>query len=551
MSHAKSSQFNTAVSRLVRRAAWRLTMQRVLDDVCLIAAFAALLGVAIAIASFVSGGFDVPWVWIGSGLSTGLLAAAIIRWSVNQCSYTRAAIVLDEKLHLHEALSTSLAYADRVDDCMIEQAHRVAAEYAAKRDVQRGVSRALPIGAPERWWWPVSLAALAVVVAILPPLTNAADGPLGQDQFAIFDAKADTDEAVAAMQQAFAESPDLQAAMKEPFDMMPHAELADPTALRQETLRDLTELNRRLEAFQNGDEQRQLRRIQQRLSSMNPSSDATRDVRRAMSSGDLEAMASELEQLPAAQTDAAARAAALETLAQDLRNAALSDEALSQALQDAGVADAESIDTADHLTESQREDLREQARDAMAASKTLNEMASECEDSANQCNNPGDNSSTGESACKKLAQSQRASKQVSECKTACKSGASKAGKSLAQRNSPNRGVGGGMSSVADDPDVTTQAERSRSAVDGAAPVASTSPVSGPLSSGQSSLASVAPIQSARKRIERGLDVQRIPRRYREAVAAWFAATSEVADAAAQDAESSESTPPRRKPPVSP
>lgn len=520
-------------------------MRRVLDEVCFIAAFAALLGVVIAIASFVSGGLGVSWSWIGAGLAAGVLVAAIIRWSICRCSTTRAAIVLDEKLHLHEALSTSLAYADRADDCMIEQSHRVAATYAAKPDVQRGVSRVLPIVPPERWWWPVSLAALAVVVAILPPLRSSADVPPDVVQSAMLDAKVDTDEAVAAMQQAFADAPDLQAALDEQFDLAKHVDLADPTALRQETLRDLTELNRRLEAFQNGDEQRQMRRVQERLASMSPSSDATQRVRRAMSAGDLEAMAAAMEQLTTAQTDADARATALTALAEDLRAAAISDEALEQSLQDAGVSDEEAIDAAEHLTESQREALREHAMDANAASETLKDMASECEDAAAQCKNPGEEPSDSESACKKLAKSQRASKQASDCKNACQSSATKAGKSLA------KGSGGGRSSAAGDPDMTTQAERSRSVVDATTPVVATSPVSGPLTGGQVSEASTAPIQSARRRIERGLDVQRIPRRYRETVAAWFAATGEVAAAAAQDAAIPENKPTPDETPESP
>jgi hypothetical protein len=314
----------------------------------------------------------------------------------------------------------------------------------------------------------------------------------------------------------------------------------------------LTELNRRLEAFQNGDEQRQMRRVQERLASMSPSSDATQRVRRAMSAGDLEAMAAAMEQLTTAQADADAdaRAAALSSLAEDLRASAISDEALEQSLQDAGVSGEEAIDAAKHLTESQREALREHAMDAIAASEMLKDMASECEDAAAQCKNPGEEPSDSESACKKLAKSQRASKQASECKNACQSSASRAGKTLA-KGSMQQGLGGGKSSAAGDPDVATQAERSRSVVDATTPVVATSPVSGPLAGGQVSEASTAPIQSARRRIERGLDVQRIPRRYRETVAAWFAATGEVADAAAQDAAIPEKKPTPDETPESP
>jgi hypothetical protein len=95
--------------------------------------------------------------------------------------------------------------------------------------------------------------------------------------------------------------------------------------------------------------------------------------------------------------------------------------------------------------------------------------------------------------------------------------------------------GAGPRSIEEDPDARTSMARSRSEVDASTPVVAAAPVSGPLTRGAVSAPADSPMQSARRRIERGLDVQRIPRRYREAVAAWFASTGEVARAAESDA----------------
>ena len=544
MSSTQTPRPHAAVIRLAVRAARRLTWRNVLVTACLYAAIAAAVAVIVAVIASLSGQPPMPWGWIAIGLGGGVLVAIVVGWSASQVSPMAAAIVLDERLHLHDALSTAIAFRDREGDPLAVGQQKVAAALAASPEVRRAFPKAIPIGVPQRWWWPVSLTALAAAIAVLPPMVGEARAAPNIPTSALGEAQLDTDEAIAAMQEAIDASPELQAAMEESFDLKQHAELNDPTKLRQETLRDLTELNRRLEEFQSGDQQRQLKRIRERLAKMNQSQDATSRLRRAMAAGDMEAMAEAMQQLRSGDAkDADARAAALEALAQDLKDAAACDEAFEQALDDAGLADADAIEDAEHLSEAQKEELRKQSMDTLAATEMLDQLSKECKDSAGQCKNPGGKSpSQGQSACEKLAKSDRACKQAGKCQSACKSGLGKAGQSISSSSglAPKQG-GSGQRSVEEDPSVTTAAARSHSDVDTTSQVVETASVSGPLSKGDVSSPSNSPIQSARRRIERGLDVQRIPRRYREAVAAWFASTGSLLEAAESDAEQEEPT----------
>ncbi|MDP6479260.1 MAG: hypothetical protein QGI75_04385 [Phycisphaerales bacterium] len=542
MSSTQTPRPHAAVIRLAVRAARRLTCSNVLVSVCLYAAIAAGVAVMAAAIASLSGQPPMPWGWIAIGLSGGVLVVTAIGWGTLQVSPMAAAIVLDERLHLHDALSTAIAFRGREGDPLAVSQQEAAAALAASPEVRRAFPKAIPIGVPPRWWWPVSLTALAAVIAVSPPMVGEGRAAANIPTSALGEAQLDTDEAIAAMQEALDASPELEAAMGESFDLKQHAELNDPTKLRQETLRDLTELNRRLEEFQSGDQQRQLKRIRERLAKMNQSQDATSRLRHAMAAGDMEAMAEAMQQLRSGDAqDADARAAALEALAQDLKDAAARDEAFEQALDDAGLADADAIEDAEHLGEAQKEELREQSMDTLAATEMLDQLSKECKDAADQCKNPGGKSpSQGQSACKKLAKSDRACKQAGKCQSACKSGLGKAGQSI----SPSSGLaqmqgGRGQRPVEEDPSVATVAARSRSDVDTTSQVVETAAVSGPLSKGDVSSPSNSPIQSARRRIERGLDVQRIPRRYREAVAAWFASTGSLLEAAESDAEQEE------------
>jgi tetratricopeptide (TPR) repeat protein len=534
-----NQQPHPAVTRLAGRAAWRLTCRGVLAALCVYATIAAAAALVVAIVASLSGQPPMPWGWIATVLGAGVLVAAAMRWITAKVSLIRAAIVLDERLRLHDALSTAMAFSTRGDDPLAAGHQEVAANHARSPDIRRALPLAVPIGIPRRWWWPVSVAALATSIAVLPPMVGEGRAATGLPPAAMSEAQLDTDEAIATMQEALDASPELQAAMEGAFDLKRHAELNSPAELRRETLRDLTELNRRLEAFQVGDQQRQLKRTRERLSKIDQSKDATSRLRRAMAAGDMEATAKAMQRLGEAGAEGSdARAAALEALAQDLASAAARDEAFEQALKDAGLSDADGIEDAEHLSEAQKEELRKQLMDALAATEMLDQLAKECKNCASQCKNPGGAApSQGASASKKLAESDRACKQAGACQSACKSGLSKAGQSLASRPGSARQQGGrGPRPVEDDPAASTTAARSRSNVDATSKVLATSSVSGPLTRGTVSAPSSSPIQSARRRVERGLDVQRIPRRYREAVAAWFAATGDVAEAAEADAE---------------
>ena len=272
-----------------------------------------------------------------------------------------------------------------------------------------------------------------------------------------------------------------------------------------------------------------------------------------MAAGDFEVAQSELELLQSeSESDAEARAAALEALAQDLQDAAADQSSSKAAMRAAGIKPADlndlpqaakKIKAAKNLTEAQKRELERLLNTESAASKAMESLANECKSAASQCKNPGKSSGKEPSQCKSLAKCQSKSKKASECKSACKS-ACKSGGSSAKAGPSTRakGLGSGRSKEGDSEKTTLVAAKADSSIDSSAPLVGTSPISGPLRRGNPGQVVAAPILEARRRASEGVDVRRIPQRYREAVAAWFASHPVEAEDAAEAEESSSEKP---------
>jgi hypothetical protein len=319
--------------------------------------------------------------------------------------------------------------------------------------------------------------------------------------------------------------------------------------LRQHTVQSLTKLQRQLDAFALEPSQRRIAGVQDRLAEIDEGShDLSADTRRALAAGDFQRAADAMAEIESSGDDATARADVFESLADDLEAASISDAKLRESLREAGVQPTEEQDLADAITESEhidditREELRRLLEDQQAASDSIEQMAKECKQAAERCRNPADQGeSTNEpSACEQLAKDQQAGDQAEACSNACASSRRLAGSGLASDGlSMNDGASqpsGGDRPFAGEPPPVGVIAQTPMTVDEQAQVVGTSPTEGPLRRGNVSEVGQSAVQAAKRRVERGIDVQRIPRRYRQAVAAWFAISEKTAvdDAAATE-----------------
>ncbi|MCP4839669.1 MAG: hypothetical protein GY894_09980 [Planctomycetes bacterium] len=551
MESTTTVKLSRRVIGLIGRAARRLTLNLLIEIACVLTAVASGVAVAVALWAYLAGAGPLPWGWIVLSLAAAMLVVLAVIAPRLAVSRRSAAIVLDERLGLNDTLSTALAFEGESDGPVCNAQREAAAALAEMPRIRRGIPAAVPITVPQRWWWPLPLAIATVVVVWLPPIGEAAPQVDSRD---MAQAKLETDAMLEEVRDIVESAPELAQELGEDFELEIPDDLKTPDQIRQEAIKKLTMLNRRLDEFNTSPEQAKFERVRERLRSLpTDGEDAATSMRRALAAGDFEVAQSELELLQSeSESDAEARAAALEALAQDLQDAAADQSSSKAAMRAAGIKPADlndlpqaakKIKAAKNLTEAQKRELERLLNTESAASKAMESLANECKSAASQCKNPGKSSGKEPSQCKSLAKCQSKSKKASECKSACKS-ACKSGGSSAKAGPSTRakGLGSGRSKEGDSEKTTLVAAKADSSIDSSAPLVGTSPISGPLRRGNPGQVVAAPILEARRRASEGVDVRRIPQRYREAVAAWFASHPVEAEDAAEAEESSSEKP---------
>ncbi len=563
------------MTKLADRTARRLQWRRTLDDLPIAVMTIGAIMLVLAVYDRWPGGPRVNWWWVGGVLVGGVGVWLLVSAVAHRFTRMAGALVLDERLDTRDVFSTALAVEPDPSEPMTIAMHEHAANFAKEIGAQRGPQHAVPMTCPRGWWWGLFLLIPAVAVLLFDPLPSRAGTQ--EDPQDLVVARANAVEAVSMMQQQLDASPELSEAIGMDTTLQAHQALDDPAAVRRETLRDLTELSKRLERFQNGTQSRSVDEVRQRLEQVAPggSQSKTSDIRRAMAQGDLEAMAEAIDQ---ARDDTDQTAAGdLEALAGQIRTAAADTQSLADALKGAGMdpslADQpealdEAIAESDHLSMQQQQDLESLAQEQQQASESLEDLAEELDTVAGQCRNSGpakDNqakpsakqssqssqssqsqqSTPSSSQCtsKSLAKSQRAQRQASQCQGQCQSSGKKAGEGSSGSNPSSKtgGKGRGQGALAGDDSgaVNFNRTRVRSDVNTASPVIMSSHVKADTVRGSAQATPGSPMEYAQRRLEDGVDVKAVPRRYRAAVAAWF---SSLKPAAATDDDQDDSTP---------
>ena len=543
------------ITTLADRTARRLQWRRTLDDLRLPVILLGAVILVLALYDRWPGGPRVNWWWACGVLGAGVVIWLIAELSRRRCSRLEGAIVLDERLETRDVFSTALAVPEDEDQPMTVAMHAHAAACAQKVGARHGPRRAVPMSCPEGWWWGLLLLVPALALLMFDPLPGRA--ATTEDPQDLVVARADAVEAVSMVQQQLDSSPELAEAIGMDSALQSHQALDDAAAVRRETLRDLTELSKRLEMFQNGTRSQGVDEVRKRLQEVAPGGNESggADIRRAMAQGDLESMADAIERIRTDRADGGdadeETAGDLEALAAAVRSAASDNQALADAMKGAGLDPAladqpdaldEAVARSEHLSMQQKEDLESLGQSQKQAGESLEELAEELDTLAGQCRNSGpakeqgskpstkqSESSKSPSQCqsKSLAKRQRAQRQAGQCQSACQSGGEKAGgKKAGQstgRGTQTGGKGKGSGQLAADGSAAVNFNRTRvrSEVNTSAPVISSSHVKADTVRGTAQATPGTPMQQAQRRLEDGVDVKAVPRRYRDAVAAWF------------------------------
>lgn len=389
------------IQRILKAAAWRLGLSqffRILTLAIIVAIGGAM--VLRVVQQVVV--FEVAWdqvaIWSGVGVLTSALACA---WFF-RAERKRVALAVDEGANLREAISTAL-YVEGSQ----EPWARATVESAAQSARRVELRSAVPIRAPKTW--PVVLAmglAFAVLYLALPKM----DWLKREQKLAAEETRKLEEIKIKTQTVEFKKSIDqkLQSLgmekLDDPLDTNKPGPV-DPEAIRRSVTKQLTKLSDQLQQKMQSESAMKMEATRQALQNIKPEGNETKDLAKAMSSGNFSQAKQEIEKLQqkmqSGQMSSAEREAAAEEikkLAEQINKAAQNKDDLAKKLEQAGMdkdlaKDPEKLkkelEKNQNLSQQQKEQLQQQAEANQQSAESLGQMAEALQKMASECKNGG------------------------------------------------------------------------------------------------------------------------------------------------------------------
>ncbi|MEC8559430.1 MAG: hypothetical protein VXY94_05075 [Planctomycetota bacterium] len=418
--------------RSVRRRLWVGRLLGTLHDALLFAMLALLVVVLLAKATPL---VAPDWWVILLALGGSVLLAGILMARIGRLSDGAIAALIDERLDLQDRFTTAIHCAHREDPfarAALEQCLETLREPSVRNRLRAAFAPRTPAGA---WVAPVVGLFAGLLWFTVPSGDLFATDPRPDA------AEADTEriaaeESIRAVLERIEENPALSEELgdlSEAFaldESRPDLE-GSPEEARREALRKISDLEQRLDEIVNGERGQSMEALRQALSNIDPEdADATRDFAEALRSADFErareAM-SELERLardPALdEADRARLGEELKSLAEQLESAAGDDEALRQALQQAGLdpdlannpeALQQALEQASGLNEQQRQQLREMTAAQESSAEQCRQMSESLDSMARECTGGQSGSGEGRSGSQGMQKSLSEAEQLQQ-----------------------------------------------------------------------------------------------------------------------------------------
>ncbi len=361
---------------------------------------------------------EAPWFWWIPPVLIVALLIALLLWSRHRRQHLKVAITVDQQLGLDERLSSALMLA-KSEDPFARAAIDDAIRTARLPQTRERVGRAFRVRAPQGWWIPLVLIAIAVGIFFTPSMATEQDSETEREDALFSDSPEQAKEQVAVsvseVEAAIAEDEALAQAMEEALDSLaPEAfdtgEDSSAKEIRQDAIKKVTELNRRLEDLIEGEQSQTnqfLQKMLRDLAVQSTESKATDDLAKAMAQGDFKAAQEALQRLQEQMEKAAdagdkagqeALAEQLAEMAAQLQELAKQQEQLAEALERAGLdgqlaknpaALQQALQQSQNLTERQKEQLRKLAEAQKAAGQQCNQMGQSMQQMAEACKQGG------------------------------------------------------------------------------------------------------------------------------------------------------------------
>ena len=449
------------IAQLVRRAGRRLFLSRLLESLVTtgMTVCCALLVLVLVSKSTPRLAMDVWWP-VAVGLAATIAFAV---WSAFRGTRDPLAIAIeiDERLRLKDRFAVAWQMQDR-DDPFAVAAIADAATIARDPAINARLGRAFRPEAPRAWWMSILLLSGLVGVWSVVPQGNlfaaspqARDVELVRTREAI---KSEIESLAAVLDDDTLAGTDLQATLEEMIaenDAESEFEDVSPEEMRRDAIRQMATLQEQLDQLLDGDEARLEERLQESLAELDAQGleDVdSQELAEALARGDfnsaLESFEQMRERLEGEDADSEgneALARDLEKIAKELERLASDQDALEDALRQAGMdpdlaaneeALKQAMQKAGQLNESQRQAIEKMMQSQSQSSETLKDLAKSMQE-ASQCNNPSASQGGEKQSCEsgaqslsKLEQMQQMLQQARSAQQQCQNAAQKMGSGL-------------------------------------------------------------------------------------------------------------------------
>ena len=449
------------IAQLVRRAGRRLFFSRLLESLVTTGMVVCCLLLIVVLISKATPrlALDAWWlVAVGVAATIGFAMWFALRGIRDPLA---VAIEVDARLQLKDRFAVAWQMRDR-DDPFAVAAIADAAGIARDPAINGRLRRAFRPEPPRAWWMSILLASTLIGVwSVVPQGDLFATSARTQDVELVRtreEIKSEIESLAAVLDDEALADTDLQATLEEMIaenDADSDLEDASPEEMRRDAIRQMATLQEQLDQLLDGDEARLEEQLQESLAELDAQGledEDSQELAEALARGDfksaLEAFEEMRERLEGDDADAEGNEAIardLEKLAKELERLASDQDALEDALRQAGMdpdlagneeALKQAMQKAGQLNESQREAIEKMMQSQNQSSQTLKDLAKSMQE-ASQCNNPSGSQDGKKQACEsgsqslsKLEQMQQMLQQARSAQQQCQNACEKMGSGL-------------------------------------------------------------------------------------------------------------------------
>ncbi len=528
---------------IANTAARRMQLQETLSSATkFLFWIACTLAVVGVIDRLVSAPF-IPWEFLGYVVASVWIVSIILFWKRSHYDRIQSAAEVDQRMKLHDRISSAIfchARSDAYATVVLDDAIAI----VNQEEVEKKLRNFFPVTFSSQWVWIGVLGVVFAIVLLTPQWNLFPDGKNDSIPVVVAD-RVDIEASVDALVDDLQKDEILRDALSEEIEALDQASQlnVNPTELRREALRKMTDLQKKLDNLLNDENALAYKETIRRLQSLElPRDEQTTKLAAALKSGNFSSAKQEAaklqKKLESDQLSAEERkqlAESLKKLGEQLSALENANDSLSDALAAAGMdpnlssdtlATENAIKSSEKLTEAQKKKLLEMLEAQKQAANACKKLGKACKKCAG--GNPNDFAS--------MTEQLEAMKMFMTKAEAAKSQCQKAGKGMCSKPGSETGAGtggdgrgnGGKNNIKET-ETTRVASRSPvNTVEGSI-IARQLFEGGMVTSGETNATIRETVLSGQRSAQEAIAQEEVPRQYHDLLRHYFGTLEKIAE----------------------